>query len=89
MSFHEYFYFPFLNIKRRHLFGIEDFKTGKIELEDTFKEEVPMDESDAEKYLGDILSTNGSNTKNIEARTSKGHGSLFQIGYQFANLIQV
>ena len=29
MGFHEYFYFPFLNIKRRHLSGIEHFKTGK------------------------------------------------------------
>ena len=50
-----------------------------VELEDKYKEEVAMVESDAEKYLGDILSTNGSNTKNIEARTSKGHGIVNQI----------
>ena len=54
-------------------------ETGRIDIEDKYKEEVVMDESDSVKYLGDILSTNGSNTKKNEARTNKGHGIVNQI----------
>jgi hypothetical protein len=32
-----------------------------------------------EKYLGDIISNNGKNTKNIEARKNRGTGIVNQI----------
>ena len=38
-----------------------------------------MKESDDEKYLGDIISYNGKNTKNIKARVDKGIGNVKQI----------
>ena len=38
-----------------------------------------MESSESEKYLGDILSHNGTNTKNIVARKSKGIGAANKI----------
>ena len=39
----------------------------------------PMQEVSKDKYLGDILSNDGSNTENIKARVSKGRGILAKI----------
>ena len=46
---------------------------------DSFKGKGQMKESDDEKYLGDIISYNGMNTKNIKARVDKGVGNVKQI----------
>ena len=50
-----------------------------MELEDIFKDETAMTDSTNEKYLGDIISSNGSNAKNIEARQNKGKGIVSQV----------
>jgi hypothetical protein len=44
-----------------------------------FDRDYAMETVDSVKYLGDILSIDGSNTKNIEARKSKAVGALKQI----------
>ena len=41
---------------------------------DTFNGDYLIDDSDEEKYLGDLLTTNGSNSKNIKSRKDKGFG---------------
>ena len=38
-----------------------------------------MKEVNHEKYLGDILSNDGKNVKNIAARKNRGHGTISQI----------
>ena len=38
-----------------------------------------MDSSEEEKYLGDLISADGSNAKNIKARKDKGFGISDQI----------
>ena len=38
-----------------------------------------MDSSENEKYLGDLISNDGSNTKNVQARRAKGMGNVDQI----------
>ena len=49
-------------------------ETGKVEMEDHFIGEETMEEKNEEKYLGDIISNDGRNIKNIKARVSKGKG---------------
>ena len=51
-------------------------------LEDLVDEEIGealLDDTDSEKYLGDIISCDGRNTKNVKARRSKGVGIVEQI----------
>ena len=43
-------------------------------MEDHFIGEEIMEEKNEEKYLGDIISNDGRNIKNIKARVSKGKG---------------
>ena len=38
-----------------------------------------METKDSEKYLGDIISTDGKNLKNIKARVAKGTGIISKI----------
>ena len=46
-----------------------------------------MEESDHEKYLGDIISNNGRNEKNIEDRKKKGEGIVNQIMGKLENIV--
>ena len=39
----------------------------------------PMEEVESDTYLGDIISSNGKNTLNIDNRVSKGLGLVSQI----------
>ena len=39
----------------------------------------PMEKVDSDEYLGDIISNNGKNTKNIQKRVAKGLGIISQI----------
>ena len=39
----------------------------------------PMEKVESDTYLGDILSSNGKNTTNIESRVGKGLGIISQI----------
>ena len=48
--------------------------TGEVEIIDDCVGEHTMDEKTEEKYLGDVISTDGRNIKNIKARISKGTG---------------
>ena len=53
--------------------------TGEIEIEDKFAGKQIMEEKSEEKYLGDIVSTDGKNLKNIKARIAKGKGIVNRI----------
>ena len=53
--------------------------TGEIEMKDTFAGELMMEEKDEEKYLGDVISNDGRNIKNIKARIAKGKGIVTKI----------
>ena len=48
-------------------------------VEDVFLGKVEMGETDEEKYLGDIVSKDGRNIKNIQARVNKGKGIVKRI----------
>ena len=49
-------------------------ETGIDDIEDVCNEPVEMEEKIDEKYLGDIISVDGRNIKNIKARVAKGKG---------------
>ena len=58
---------------------VEDTETGtKHEIED-FNGEEHMSESENEKYLGQILSSDGTNSKNITYRAGKGKGMVDKV----------
>ena len=51
-------------------------------LEDLVDEEIGeslLNDTESEKYLGDVISCDGRNTKNVKARRSKGVGIVEQI----------
>ena len=53
--------------------------TGEVEMEDVCTGEHSMEEKAEEKYLGDVISTDGKNLKNIKARIAKGKGIVNKI----------
>ena len=53
---------------------VEDPESGKFRLEDCCNGEDVMEEKEDERYLGDVVSTDGRNIKNIKARVNKGTG---------------
>ena len=55
-------------------------ETGVNNLADEYTGDVMIDRTDSDKYLGDIISKDGKNLKNILARKAKGHGIVKQIG---------
>ena len=57
----------------------KDKDTGETELKDVCVGEEQMEEKDDEKYLGDIVSKDGRNIKNIKARVNKGKGIVKRI----------
>jgi hypothetical protein len=58
---------------------VEDSDTGNIKVEDTCDGDEIMEEKDSERYLGDVISKDGKNIKNIQARVSKGTGIVRNI----------
>ena len=54
-------------------------ETGIEEIKDVLNGELTMEESQDEKYLGDVISTDGKNIKNVKARISKGKGIISRI----------
>ena len=58
---------------------IDDKDTVSIVIKDQFMGEEPMADSQEEKYLGDIISNDGRNMKNIKARVNKGKGIVSRI----------
>ena len=53
--------------------------TGDVELKDTIDGEHIMEEKEDEKYLGDVISSDGRNIKNIKSRIAKGTGIVNKI----------
>ena len=53
--------------------------TASISIEDCFMGEEEMENKQEEKYLGDIISHDGRNIKNIKARVNKGTGIVNNI----------
>ena len=54
-------------------------ETGISEIEDNCEGKEIMEERTDEKYLGDLISKDGKNTKNIKARIRKGTGIVEKI----------
>ena len=54
-------------------------KTGVKNMEDIFVGDFPMGEKDTAKYLGDYISFDGTNTKTVNDRKSKGQGAVNKI----------
>ena len=57
----------------------DEFKVGVESLIDVHVDDHKIDHAIEEKYLGDILTVDGKNTKNIEARVAKAQGIIKQI----------
>ena len=53
---------------------VTEIKTGNSRLKDIYEGEDVMNTEDSEKYLGDIITNNGKNDKNIKARENRGRG---------------
>ena len=58
---------------------VEEKETSTIKIEDCFDGEEEMEESESDKYLGDVISKDGRNMKNIKARVGKGTGIVSKI----------
>ena len=58
---------------------VKDEETGNFQVEDVCIGEEVMEEKHEEKYLGDVISKDGRNLKNIQARINKGKGIVKKI----------
>ena len=65
-------------ISRDHT-KVQDCDSIEIKLADEFSGEEKMESKDNERYLGDIIATDGRNIKNIQARVKKGIGIVKNI----------
>ena len=70
---------PSLSVDKWKVKHIEQIDIGKSSLEDVHDGYHEIEDKSEEKYLGDIISKNGKNDKNIESRVKKGHGIMKQI----------
>ena len=70
---------PDLYIDNWKVEKISEIKTGIRNLQDIHDGDYKIDETESEKYLGDIITSDGKNNKNIEARVHKGIGVITQI----------
>ena len=68
-----------LKVDKWEEFEIRNEETGIDEIEDVCKEKEIMEEKTEEKYLGDVISTDGRNIKNVKARVAKGKGIVNRI----------
>ena len=55
------------------------YETKVDEEIDAFNGEFEMEESEEERYLGDLITSDGSNKRNIAARKGKGYGIIEKI----------
>ena len=58
---------------------VSDPQSGGYKMSEYFNGNVKMEESHEQKYLGDILSSDGTHTKNVQDRRNKGYGIINQI----------
>ena len=70
---------PDLFVEGWKMSEVEEIKTGKVVIEEAYDGFCKMEEVSEDKYLGDILSEDGKNLKNIIARRNRGTGSVNQI----------
>ena len=61
------------------MYMVTEVETGKNSYEDIYNGMHKMEAVSSEKYLGDILSSDGKNFKNISARKNKGIGIVTKI----------
>ena len=54
---------------------VKNVQTGNELRQETFEEKEKIETVESEKYLGDIISTDGKYTKTIENRINKGQGA--------------
>ena len=57
----------------------DDPVTRKYKMTEYFNGNVKMEIRNEQKYLGDLLSSDGSHTKNVQERRNKGYGIINQI----------
>ena len=72
-------YCPDLYVDNWEVKVVDDMLTGEKMVVDELIGEHTMELSDTEKYLGDLVSSDGRNEKNIKARSDKGQGIVDQI----------
>ena len=65
---------------------VQDELTGDLMCKETFDGEHELDVSNVEKYLGQILSNDGSNVKNVASRSGKGSGMVNTIESIISNV---
>ena len=64
---------PELKINSWRVKNVENIQTSEYETIDEMGDCVTLGETETEKYLGDFLSSNGRNMKNIAKRKQKGY----------------
>ena len=72
-------YCPDLYIDTWKVKPIDEFEASPGGVGDIFEGDAKMDDSEEEKYLGDLISADGTHTKNIKARKAKGFGIVDSI----------
>ena len=70
---------PTLKVYNWELEKVDESETGMQNLEDILVESHTLEKINEEKYLGDIISVDGKNSKNIQARKGKAIGIVNQI----------
>ena len=70
---------PTLQIDQWKVKNISEMETNKSSLEDVYNGSYVIEDTNQEKYLGDILTSNGKNDQNIIARVKKGLGIIKQV----------
>ena len=70
---------PTLKVDNWELHKVDEVKTGVENLEDVLVGSHDLEKVDKEKYLGDIISVDGRNRKNINSRKGKAVGIIIQI----------
>ena len=78
---------PRLKVDEWEVKVVENFDTKEKSVLDEQIGDHYMEESDHKKYLGDIISNNGRNEKNIEDRKKKGEGIVNQIMGKLENIV--
>ena len=58
---------------------VEDVETSTKETREMFDGEMEIEKSEEKKYLGQIISQDGTNAKNIVNRANKGRGTVNKI----------
>ena len=58
---------------------ITDVNSGKVSQNESFSGPELMEEKEEQMYLGDIISSDGSHNKNVQARKNKGLGIINNI----------